>query len=144
MCAVRYRVSTVIIRIALAILFLLIRLPTSAAQITSDPRTLVFAPSEDHFATDDDGLPLVDRYELSVYQKGSGTPFSVVSLGKPQPGPDGMIQLDLVSMLPGWPLESCVAYVVRVSAVGPSGSAASAFSSDFIFSGPCTGGALGA
>src|SRR6476659_8007358 len=135
-----YRVRRVALRVALAILFVLMRFSTSAAQVTSNPRTIAFTASPDHFATDANGLPLVNRYDLSVYEKGSQTPFSVVSLGKPQPGPDGTIQMDLVSVLPGWSPASGVTYNAQVSAVGPTGSESSGFSNDFSFSstGPCT------
>jgi hypothetical protein len=107
------------------------------AQPAIDPNKVEFAPSPSHSATSTDGTPLVQHYELGVYLSGATLPLRVVPLGKPAPGPDGLIRVDLTSVFAGWPVPGAL-YVADVAAVGPDGAARSAISNTFSFSAPCT------
>jgi hypothetical protein len=93
-----------------------------------------FDPSPDHWAVLDDGQPAVLRYELQMYLLGAASPLLTVDMGKPSPGQDGKIRFDFTSAAAGlaWPAGQLEA---RVNAVGPEGSAASAASNPFSFSG---------
>jgi Putative binding domain, N-terminal/Viral BACON domain len=112
----------------------------SAHGQTVDPRFAEFNPSRDHSAVQN-GVPIVSRYDLKFYLLGGSTPVRVVSLGKPAPGPDGVIRVEFLPLL-NPPLTVGVTYAARVVAVGPSGSNASAPSNSFLFqptlSGTCS------
>ena len=109
----------------LALILVVMVSTVGTAQTVLDPHLLEFTASPDHFAIDSTGLPLVDRYELSVYDVSTSTRVNLVNLGKPQPGSDGAIRIDLVSVLPTWPLPGGVTYEATVSVVGSSGAASS-------------------
>jgi hypothetical protein len=108
----------------------------AAAQSVTDPQTVEFDPSPDHWATAADGSPIVAQYNLEVYEIGSSLPYQVVSIGKPLPDADGKIRVGLASLMP--PPPPLVNYEARVAAVGPTGSAESDWSNAFSFTGPCT------
>ena len=135
-----YRVRSVALRVALAILFVLMRFSTSAAQVTSNPRTIAFTPFAGSLCNRRQRSSTGESLNLSVYEKGSQTPFSVVSLGNHSLSRTVQSQMDLVSVLPGWSPARGVTYDAQVTAVGPTGSESSDFSNDFSFSstGPCT------
>jgi hypothetical protein len=108
-----------------------------SAQTVVDPRFVEFDPSTDHNATTSNGTPLVQSYNLSLYQSGATTPFTTVSLGKPSPAADGKIRVDFIALLSAVPAPN-ILYEARVSAVGPGGSTASTPSNGFSFSAVCT------
>jgi hypothetical protein len=108
----------------------------AAAQSVTDPQTVEFDPSPDHWATAADGSPIVTQYNLEVYEIGSSVPYEVVSIGKPLPDADGKIRVGLAALMPSPP--ALVNYEARVAAVGPTGSADSDWSNVFSFTGPCT------
>ena len=64
------------------------------------------------------------------------SPFQTNNLGKPAPGLDGVIRLNLARTLTVWPLNPGNTYEVRVSAVGPGGVGESARSNPFTFGAP--------
>jgi Bacterial Ig domain len=102
------------------------------AQPAVNPRTVTFVASPDHDATTSTGDPVVWGYEMQVYEQGEWQPFLGVDLGKPSPGPDGLISVDFVERIstparPGRLLEA------RVVAVGPGGSSPSEPSNLFVF-----------
>ena len=107
------------------------------AQPLADPNYLEFTASADHHATSN-GAPVLSRYDLLLYPAGSGSPARTVNLGKPVPDAAGTIRLSLRSLLDPLPAAGSL-YEVRVAAVGPAGSAASALSNPFSFgSAPCS------
>jgi BACON domain-containing protein/all-beta uncharacterized protein len=108
----------------------------AVAQTTMDPTRAEFSPSADHDATAPDGSAVVTSYRLDLFLSGAAQPFQSTSLGKPVPDGDGIIRVDLTSILVGWPVAGTV-YAADVAAVGPGGSAASAMSNPFSFSGLC-------
>jgi hypothetical protein len=119
----------------LLVLFLVAVLPVGAlAQTTlvTNPTTLVFTPSTDHGALLGDGRPAVDHYNFAVFAVGAAQPFQTTSIGKPAPAADGSIYYDFSSGVASWPLPGGN-YEARVTAVGPSGSAASDPSNPFTF-----------
>jgi len=107
------------------------------AQTSVDPQTVEFNPSADHSATTSNGQPLVERYDLAIYQAGAAQAYEVVSLGKPSADSNGKIRVGLAAVLSVWPLP-LIAYEARVAAVGPVASAVSNLSNPFSFTGPCT------
>ena len=110
---------------------------TAWAQPVVDPNFLEFTASADHHATND-GAQMVSQYHLLLYSAGSSTPARTVNLGKPVPDAAGIIRLSLRSLLDPLPTGGA-AYEVRVAAVGPTGSAASAPSNSFSFgAAPCS------
>src|SRR5215213_1538133 len=108
-----------------------------AAQTTTNPSSIEFTRSVDHYAVLPDGRPAVTRYDLRLYRVGSTQPFQTSSLGKPAPDATGRIRVQLSTALASWPLGSGETYEARVSAVGPGGAAASAPSNPFEFAGSC-------
>src|SRR5262245_53211049 len=72
------------------------------AQATVNPRQAVFDQSPDHNATNGDGSPVVQSYQLGFYLVGASAPFQTNNLGKPTPNGVGTITVDLTSMLIGW------------------------------------------
>ena len=107
---------------------------TVSAQVV-DPNFLEFTASADHYATD--GPAMVSRYDLLLYSAGSGSPARTINLGKPVPDGAGTIRLSLAALLTPLPAGGAT-YEVRVVAVGPAGSAASAPSNTFSFGAPCS------
>ena len=104
----------------------------SIAQLVIDPATAVFNPSPDHFAVAGD-TPIVSSYQLELYLVGDPTPFQAIDLGKPGVDPDGVIRIDLASILnPLSPPGSN--FAARVAAVGPGGFTRSALSNPFAWS----------
>src|SRR4051812_43548695 len=97
-----------------------------AAPTVIDPTTAEFMPSPDH-NTLVGGGPLLDHYELEIYQTGQTTAVRTVLLGKPAPESDGKIRVMFVAQLTP-PLPSGAIYTADVVAVGPGGRASSAIS----------------
>ena len=83
------------------------------------------------------GTPVVQSYRLEFFLLGAAQPTQTTSLGKPNPDPDGIIRVDLVSAFSGWPVPG-TQYEAAVVAVGPGGEGRSARSNPFVFSVPCT------
>jgi len=100
----------------------------------SDPHFLQFQPSQDHDAVDKKGAPLVERYELEVYPTGATEPSQKIDLGKPKPGADGLIHVELSSIRIA-PLAPGTTYEAAIASVGPYGRGASARSNRFTFTG---------
>ena len=93
----------------------------AAAQQAADPTRAEFNPSPDHNTILPDGSPAVASYQLELHLQGAAQPFQTVSLGKPNPDPDGIIRVDLTTIFVGWPIPGTV-YEADVAAVGPGGS----------------------
>jgi len=108
-----------------------------SAQTVSNPRIIQFSPSSDHGSTLSDGRPEVSRYELRLYNVGASQPFQTHNLGKPSPGSDGLIRIDLAATVTPWPLNAGSTYEARVAAIGPEGTGQSSPSNPFSFSAPC-------
>ena len=104
------------------------------AQAVVDPTTTEFNPSADHDALDD-GVPIVSGYDLGFYQIGATQPFQTMSLGKPNPDPDGKIRVVFTGLMGAVPTPG-INYEAKVSAVGPGGTATSTASNIFSFSAP--------
>ena len=90
----------------------------------------------DHTRRSRTETPAVSRYDMRFYYQGATQPFQTNSLGKPAPGADGLIHLDLARTLTAWPLNVGTTFEARVSAVGPGGAGESARSNPFTFSSP--------
>jgi len=105
----------------------------SEAQLVTDPTKAEFNASPDHDATAS-GTPLVSSYQLELYPVGDSEPLLTLDLGKPDVDPDGVIRVNLVTLLV--PLLSGTNYVARVAAVGPGGITRSALSNPFTWSVP--------
>jgi hypothetical protein len=95
-----------------------------------------FKPSELHASLAPGGAPYVSRYDLEFYYPDALEPFQVVSLGKPNPDPDGVIRAIFIGVPFSWP-SSGLTYVARVAAVGPAATGRSDASNPFVFSGSC-------
>lgn len=110
-------------------------------QTVVDPTTAEFSPSADHSALDN-GVPIVNAYELGFYLIGAAQPFQVLPLGKPAPQGDGLIRVVFTGLMGAVPTPG-INYEARVSAVGPGGVGTSAPSNQFSFTAPpvCTFGA---
>src|SRR5581483_6721894 len=93
----------------------------AAAQVVTDPRTVQFTASADHYATTADNQPLVTGYQMAWYPVGATSPSLTLDLGKPAPDSSGTITLDLYSYLTTTPTPG-VTYTGTVIAVGPTGS----------------------
>jgi hypothetical protein len=106
-------------------------LPAPTSRVTN-PTTIEFEPSADHANFTRDGRALVDHYDLEIYRRNEAQPFVVAELGKPGPGGDGIVQLDLAEVVPVWPLPTGV-YEACVTAVGPTGAGRSDPSNTFSF-----------
>lgn len=107
------------------------------AQATVNPTKAVFDQSADHNATNSDGTPVVQSYQLGFYLVGASAPFQTNSLGKPTPDSAGTITVDLTSMLVGWPVPG-TNYFAEVKAIGAGGTSAGAQSNTFSFVSTCT------
>src|SRR5262245_54643956 len=55
----------------------------AVAQTVTNPQIVEFDPSQDHSTLDANGQPLVDHYNLEVFQGDAMTPYAVVNIGKP-------------------------------------------------------------
>jgi hypothetical protein len=97
-----------------------------AAQSVVNPSLAEFTPSADHDAVAN-GVPVVTRYELEIFQQGQTSAVRTIGLGKPAPAADGKIRVDFANLLTS-PLTAGVVYTADVVAVGPGGRAASALS----------------
>lgn len=102
------------------------------ATVASNPTTVAFPPSPDHWKVLADGRPAVDHYEFDVYSVGASQPFQRTNIGKPAPAADGSIYYDFSGGVMSWPLPGGN-YEARVAAVGPSGSGLSSPSNPFTF-----------
>src|SRR5262245_233100 len=109
---------------------------SALAQPVVDPTIAEFEPSPDHAITTPEGAPWVSSYLLQFFPVGSSTPSHSIDIGKPAPGPDGLIRFEFASRLPS-PLVPGTIYEARVSAVGPGGSTASQPSNPFTRSATC-------
>lgn len=132
------RVSLVPFRLSLLLLMLVAGDVAVNAQTVVDPRNAQFNASPDHSATNTDGSPALDHYELEFYMVGASQPFQTVGLGKPTPDGTGKILVDFSALLVPVPTPGII-YNASVAAVGPVGRTSSALSIDsFEFSSPCT------
>ena len=134
------RQSRCVLFAAEALCGVLLLIPSLATgQTTVNPRWGQFNASAGHNATNPDGTPVVQRYDVGLYFVGAAQPFQSVSIGKPSPDAAGLITVDLTAAFTGWPV-SGVIYEADVAAVGPGGTARSARSNVFTFtqSGSCT------
>jgi hypothetical protein len=124
--------------ILLALLWLVCSPSVGYTQLELDPLIAEFDPSADHSAVfAPGGEPVVERYELELYQAGAETPFDTWNLGKPTPEADGRIRVDLPSSLPAWPPAAVsygTTYEGRLVAVGPRGVGRSGPTNPFVFS----------
>ena len=109
-----------------------------SAQSITDPQTVEFTPSPDHWATAADGSAIVTEYNLEIFEVGSSQSYQVVSIGKPQPDPDGKVRVSLAAVLPSWPPLALTNYQARIATVGPMGVGESDWSNAFSFTGPWT------
>ena len=125
-------------RCALLLLVSLARPDDSWAQLVIDPTSAEFQASSSHSEIDQNGVPIVDHYELEFFLIGAAQPFQVQPFGKPTPQSNGLITVSLASILAAFPSPGIV-YDSTVAAVGPGGAARSTHSNTFQFSGPaCT------
>jgi Putative binding domain, N-terminal/Viral BACON domain len=111
----------------------LLLLPSQAAGQTLDPTRALFTASPDHNATVD-GTAVVQSYEIGLYIVGAAQPFQRVSIGKPTPDGTGTITVDMTAAFVGWPIVG-TSYVADAAAIGPGGTARSALSNTFSFTG---------
>ncbi len=132
----RYRSCFTPLSSALAFALLTLMPHMADAQTVVNPTTAEFDPSPDHNATSN-GTPIVNQYQLGLYNIGAAQPFQLVPLGKPNPAGDGKIRVVLTGLLGSLPL-SGVNYEAKVSAVGPGGVTTSAASNLFSFTAPCS------
>ena len=123
-------------RLFLAIL-ILARAHFAFAQPLTDPHFVEFKPSLDDTAVSPTGIPLVQEYLLSVYVAGQSTAFKTITLGKPTPGSDGTIRVDLLSTMAPY-LSAGVTYEARVVTSGPGGATPSLVSNQFLFTVSCS------
>src|SRR5919201_1276100 len=122
---------------AIAVVAAALVLPgVASAQQVIDPTRAEFNPSADHNTVLPDGSAAVQSYRLDLFLVGASAPFQSVSLGKPNPDPDGIIRVDLTSIFAGWPIPG-TNYTADVAAVGPGGSSPSALSNTFSFTTQC-------
>jgi hypothetical protein len=109
---------------------------TAQGTVAVNPTLVQFTPSADHSVLNLDGTPIVSRYDMRVYVP---TALTVVvftqSLGKPAPGTDGTIQVDLGNSAVAALLKN-TQYVAEVVAIGPYGEGVSAPSNPFGFAAP--------
>jgi len=110
---------------------------TAFAQNATNPQSLAFTPSADHYATTSNGDMLVSQYNLEVYAVGGTDPVQVSTLGKPSPGSDGRIQVPLAGLFTS-AIAPNTTYVAKVGAVGPTGVSTSDWSNAFTFVAPTT------
>lgn len=102
--------------------------------VVVNPTTIEFDPSPDHDRLALDNQPLVTRYDLEIYlQSSPATPVLTLALGKPTPvsGKITIVNPALFNV----PLQN-TPYVVRVTAVGPTGVGRSEPSGPFGQEGP--------
>ena len=104
----------------------------AAQSVLVNPTTIQFAPSADHAVVLPDGQPMVTGYEARYALEGSATVICATSLGKPTPV-SSLISMPLP--LSCVPVSQSARYVVRVAAVGPTGSGLSGPSGPFAFVG---------
>ena len=105
---------------------------SAAGAQTLNPTTAQFTASSDHDAVAADGItPLVSSYELEFYLSGATQPFQTLSLGKPTPDVQGTITVNFATLMGAALPSPGIVYVATVSAIGPGGAAASAFSNLF-------------
>ena len=111
---------------------------TGGAQtgVAVNPTIVQFTPSADHSALNLDGTPMVTRYDLRVYVP---TALTVIvftqALGKPAPGTDGTIQVNLGTGIVA-ALVKNTQYVAEVAAIGPYGEGDSTPSNSFGYAAP--------
>jgi|OpeIllAssembly_1097287.scaffolds.fasta_scaffold18263_3 hypothetical protein len=107
---------------------LVIAAPVTAQSVIVNPTTVQFTPSADHAVVLPDGQPMVASYEARYALEGSATVVCTTNLGKPTPV-SSVISMPLpLSCVPTSP---SARYVVRVAAVGPTGSGLSGPSGPF-------------
>jgi hypothetical protein len=115
-------------------LVVLLLLPSAAAaQLVVNATTAEFTPSADHDAISTTGKAVVDSYSLQIYESGVSGVQRSVALGKPTPGPDGLIRVDFAALMTT-PLPGGVEYRARVAAIGPGGKTVSDPSNAFTYS----------
>ena len=114
-------------RLLLTLVLLLLALPLTGQTI--NPTEVVFTPSASHNQTLPTGEAYVTKYTLYFYKVGSTSSVKNVSLGKPDPGPDGKIHVKVLSTLVL--LTKNTTHYAKVYASGAVGSTASAASNEF-------------
>ena len=97
---------------------------------TVNPNVLTFVPSATHDSIGPSGRPVVSGYALELYRMGSARPETVIDLGKPAPGLDGRIRVDVAASLAGARLTGEL-LEAKVIVVGPWGSSSSPASNLF-------------
>lgn len=117
------------------LLVIALLLLSGPAQAQTGPWAAVFPANPDH-AAQDQGVNIVDRYELVVTPQG-GTPLAPHPMGKPAPV-NGIILVDVDAYITKT-LKAGVTYTSVVQAVGPGGQAVSAPSAPFQLTGTCAG-----
>lgn len=103
----------------------------SAQTVVTNPNTVTFAASADHSALALDGTtPLVTSYQMQVFLEATptGTPLTVLELGKPTPVSGAITVTNAVWFAA---LTPKTRYVAKVAAVGPTGTGVSAASNPF-------------
>lgn len=100
-----------------------------AQTLALNPSIVEFNASADHDATNLDGTPILDHYDLRIYLEGASQPFQApTSLGKPTPVA-GKITITNSALFAA--LATGLRYVARVGAVGPTGEGVSDPSNPF-------------
>ncbi len=102
--------------------------------LVQNPTGVSFLASPDHNAVDPfDGLPVLTEYRLNIYAEAapSGPALSYVSLGKPQPNAQGLIDIAAApAMFSGAPTNTRL--VAKIAAIGPGGTSESGVSNPFV------------
>ncbi len=99
-----------------------------APNACTNPSLAVFDASADH-NTVAFGAPLVSNYAVEFWLAGATAPVQTTSVGKPTPDSQNLITVDLKTL--SRPISLAGTYSIKVSAVGPGGTAASPASVPF-------------
>jgi Putative binding domain, N-terminal len=110
-----------------------------SAQTIVNPTGVTFVASAGHDATNSDGTPVVNHYEMDFYLSGASAPLQTVTIGKPTPDGTGTIYVALASLY-GTPLAAGPIYTLDVAAVGAGGRGTSSLSPDSFAIASCTVG----
>lgn len=102
----------------------------AGAQTITNPSQLIFTASPDHAATDM-GVQVVSSYAVDWIVSGQSNAAQTINIGKPAPTATGDITVDLSAMRQALTV-SPGTYVLRVTAIGPGGSANSGVSVPFV------------
>jgi hypothetical protein len=110
-----------------AVLLATLAIAVPAAARATNPNVVTFMPSAHHDTIGRGNVPLVTGYQLELYPRGSSRPALVLDLGKPAPGADGYIRVDVGARLADARLTNAE-LEARVTVVGPEGASQSAAS----------------